>query len=191
MSFNDPSLAHVLDSEYVDLCILFKIEFASETMYLAMQNVGFTDLNGQEWRAANSSIISFDDFPLGAKATAQKRTYNVALPDTATSNRLISMESEYRGRRITQLIQFFTPDRTPILTPQFLATHIMDLAKPIVDAKGQASISLDCEGLFTGKNFSPNGLLTDTDQKARHAGDEGLNWVKALQRGVVLEIPPA
>ena len=189
MSFNDPEIAPYLDGEFVKVAMLFKIELASGTLFYALQNTPFTDTTGQVWEPANADVITFDDFPLMNEAIAQKRTYRIALGDASLGNRIVSSEAEYRGRKITQFMQILAPDRTPVSTPKFLHVGFMDVATVSVSA-GNATLSITCEGLFTAKDKTPYGFLTDADQKARHTGDRGLERVTNLQKGVTVPWPP-
>lgn len=189
MSFNDPLITPILDGEFVRLAMLAKVELASETLYYVLRNAPLTDINGQVWQAANGDVVTVDDFPLTNSALAQKRTYKIALGDMALGNQIVASEAEYRGRKITQFLQILDADGSPVSTPKFLHVGFMDVASVSV-AAGQATLSLTCEGLFTVKDKTPFGLLTDTDQKARYSDDRGLERVANLQKGVVIPWPP-
>ncbi|MEO0343012.1 MAG: hypothetical protein AAF198_06200 [Pseudomonadota bacterium] len=184
--------AGYLDAEQVALTVLFKIEFTSQTYHLACRNTGITDLTGQYWEPANSSIISYEDFMTGASLAASKRTYTLSLPDSVFGNKLVSQESEYRGRSLSQYMQILDFDTdAPVGPTHFLHTGFMDSVSSTLSPDGTAVLSVTAEGPLSYKNRSSYGLLTDTDQKARYSDDEGLDRVKELSLGVTVVWPPA
>jgi len=191
MTFNTPEILPYLDKETVRLCILYEVELKSGTLRFAMQTLDLVDNNGVTWAAAEAGVISFSDFPLAASAAAQKRSYTIALGELSLGNSFAMQEDEFRGRKLTQYMQIFAEDWTPLGVPVFLHTGIMDIFTPSINGDGQAVGTLDCESLFAVKNRSPFALLTDTDQRARYPDDAGLDEVKLIERGIVLDYPPS
>ena len=184
-------LEEELSAESLGIAILFQIEFLSETLYLALQNTGFTDNNGQVWQPADGGLVSYDDFPGGSNLAASKRTYTLQIPDLVFGNKLVAQESEYRGRKITQFFQLFSNEGAPLSTPRFLHVGFMDVVTASFDGSGSSQLTVTAEGPLAYKNKTAYGLLTDTDQKARHPGDKALDRVKDLAKGISLAWPPS
>lgn len=92
---------------------------------------------------------------------------------TAVSNRTIVVYSQLFA---TTQIGAVGPWQ-PLIPPVALFSGTMSGLTFAADGAQSRMISLNAEGLLTRRNAPPRGLLTDSDQQARHAGDKGLERV--------------
>jgi len=188
--FTDPQVEAMAGAESICLVNLFKIELASGTVFAAESASDFTDGAGQVWQGVKGGIISYDDIVFGEGVAAQKRTYTLSgLSDSALAASFIDMEAEYRGRKISQLVQLCLPDGQPVNVPLVLSVMVMDKLTFSISSGGGARLVLSSETQFAIKNRSVLGFYTDTDQRSRYTDDAGLDLVKALSRGEAVRWP--
>lgn len=81
-------------------------------------------------------------------------------------------------------------DRGQPLGPPF-AVFTGQMKKLRYSGEGLSSrtISLECEGLFVGRNAPPRGRWSPQDQRARHPGDRGLDRTSLYAAGYTVKWP--
>lgn len=102
-------------------------------------------------------------------------------------------KAHYVGRLLRVWLQFFDADfqmPAPLDEPYARAAGLMDgmevSRQQRDDGATVRTVSVTASNIFAGRRQSPYGYWTDRDQKARHPGDRGLEFVTQLQSA---EIP--
>lgn len=143
---------------------------------------------GHNWMGAGD-IIKISDLEEQYSPVAQPLDFSLAATDEMV-NATIDAEAQVLGRDVTVYGQLFavSPDLgqqawSPIGSPFAFFAGTME--KPSYNFQGlsKAGISLRCEGLFHRRSAPPYGLLTDADQKARHSGDKGCEYMAKYAAG--------
>jgi len=187
--FSSNQLEQLLQSERVNIASLFKAEFASGDFHCSEVLTGFTDNDGQFWPGLREGVLSFQDISFTKGLTAEKRVYTLDAVTAGISISLVGDQDEYRWRPISQYIQFFADDGTPVNKPALMHVGLMDKAEFSMTPGGLAKLSITTESDLVRKNGSTSGYYTAADQNARWPGDRGLERVKLLSLGETVRWP--
>jgi hypothetical protein len=146
---------------------------------------GFGDLDhaGHIWQGTGD-LISISDLTTDYQMSADPVTFSMAA--TADLVALVkTSKTAVRGRSVIVYAQLFMTQAQdaavgpwqPLGAPMALFSGTMGPMTYAKEGPGNRQISLQCEGIWARRNAPPRGLLTDSDQQARHPGDEGLERV--------------
>ena len=193
--FNDAAVEAATSADSVHMAELFEIDFESGVKRFTTELVPFTDLNGNTWlpksaqggkdilEASGYSQVS-DGMP------ANQTTYKISLSDEGAADLFLdALETEYRGRAITTLVQFFDEKSNPIGSPVSFPPSFMDHLSVEWDPNGGASVTMTCEGLFALRNAPRYGYVNDQDQKSNFPDDRGLERQHLARRDTHYQWP--
>lgn len=155
---------------------------------------GFGDIEvaGNRWQGLGD-LISVSEIETSYQLSAEKVTFEVA----ATAEMLalaLASKSRVRDRAVTIYLQLFALDDlsvsgtgfetgSPLGAPLALFTGTMQRMPWSAEGSDDRRITIEAEGLFFRRNAPPRGRWTDPDQKARHAGDRGLERLPLYANG--------
>lgn len=192
---NPDEVEAALRSEAVHSILLLEMRFASGTVYLSNALLPFTDSYwGYTWEGAGN-VTAIGDVEGGPGNLAPYREYALGLPWSVLDSdeigvngmgripQLIGNPSEYVNRAAIlyeQVRSNTTTDRhgrpKAVGIPTAIHFGIMDRVQASYSAQA-AIITLSVEGPLARKGAPIYGNLTPRDQKRRHTGDKGLDYV--------------
>lgn len=190
MSLYSPAAQVALKQPSVLVTIGVKFYFDDGPQYYLRSSEPRRDPDGIVWKAG-SAIVNIDGLQFGVG----RRTQPVSLVMNGLPKAMLDAElsvvteesfyafalaqaQEARGRRIEFFQHHFNADWSYIEPPTSLGLYVMDRLTPAFDGEAQtASIKLTAEPLSISKFRAPNMYLDRRDQRARHPGDGGLDFV--------------
>ena len=192
----DPdAIVAALSDEVVHYALLAELRFLSGTVYLSNQQGEFTDaLWGNTWRGLGD-LVGMSDVSGGPDDLAPYREYLLGIPydllsdesePTRASARipaLIGNPGEYRNREAILYLQMFSTVTEDAHGRPAMIGHPIALDVSLMSdvswsySPDLAVLKLKVEGLLSRKGAPLYGFLTDRNQKNRHPGDNGLNYV--------------
>lgn len=167
----------IIESPSIALVLFAKFEFDRGNMTRRFnKGVGTRVINGEKWQGFESpeqlQLISIGDImhPKVNVATATEITLcgvtREFLKQVKLDTRMIY------GSKVTFYTQAYDTDTyQPKGNFVQISTGICGRPKMMRDASGLRQLTIVVEGEEYNKNFSPGGLLSDADQKARYPGD--------------------
>ena len=104
----------------------------------------------------------------------------IAAADELLRLALIEFRTEAMDRELSLYLQFLNYEAdAPLGLPWKLRDGIMRGASLTVDTNAQ-NLIIKCDTLSSRRSRPAYGMLTDRDQKARHPGDRGLEFVHTI-----------
>lgn len=188
-----PEIERRLRAGAVSLALLARFEFAGGAARLCNWSVPVTDgRDGLEWLPLRARV-GWRDVEGGERNLAPLRIYYMTVPVSIARAFAadpgpfpdLSDKSEYQGRAAELALQLMgtaAPDTgraRPLGYPNVLHAGVMDRIKVKV-GREEVVHELHVEGVLARKRVPGNGLLTPRDQKARHPGDLGLDYVTEI-----------
>lgn len=168
--------------------VLVALAFASATMRV---HTGFGDLvaGAQTWSGVGD-LVSISGLEQTTQGEAGQATFTVSgVSATLIASAQSESGAEYRQRPITVYLQFFdVATDAAIGSPVAIWTGLMDnmrIARSNGDDGPVRTITLTAETLFQDRARPSYGSYSDSDQKARFAGDKGCERVAGLVDTVV------
>jgi hypothetical protein len=139
---------------------------------------GQIEVAGELWDG-DGGMASISEIGAAIGDSAQPLTIDVSGVDQQFMALAASEVNLVRGRPINISIAFFSESGLLLDSPASLYTGEMQAIKPSKTVMSR-SLSLLCEGIFSDRGMTPNGLLSDRDQKSRHIGDTGMEFMSSL-----------
>lgn len=147
---------------------------------------GDLDVGGHRWLGVGD-LIDISPIETTYSVSAEQVTFQMAATAELVALSLAS-RARVRDRAVRVYLQYFLLGESFLYgDDQILVESGQPLASPLsifsgtmqgmpweMNGPNSRSISLECEGLFFRRNAAPRGRWTDADQKARWAGDRGL-----------------
>jgi hypothetical protein len=164
--------------------------------YGELFDVGFTSGVGYYWDGFGplvayshtylgaANVVARSEIPVGIDDEAGDLTLTMSGVDATILNMVRASEAEIYGRALVIWGQFFGEDLQPSGARWQIFSGIMDVPTYSVGAFDARSIVIPCEGEWTDRNAARHSLFSDKDQKARFAGDRGLEYVYRYTLGV-------
>jgi hypothetical protein len=177
----------VLKAEVISLALLFEFDFVSGVVRLSNMNIPFTDPQGNIWEGLGE-LVQSPSFGGGVDELASYVEYELAIPKEFTEGadalsksipEVLRNKSEYVNRKATMYACVVDEHGNAVGVPFALTTGLMDKAVGSISLTS-SHLKLTVESPFTTKVRPTKGRLTDADQRARHSGDKGLEFVSDL-----------
>lgn len=177
-SFN-PVIAHIQAGGRAGLCWLIHAEFGDGDMR-AWPGVGDLVTGGETWTGTNGTV-EIPGLQLELGFIASKLDITLSGVNPAFQTRAENNKTLVQSRTITIFLQGLSQDDwQPLGDPVAVWTGLMDIMK-YSGTVDRASITLSCETPFVTRNKPRGAYYTDADQKRRYPGDEGCEFVSALE----------
>ena len=161
---------------------LFDVGFTSGAAYY-WDGFGPLTCYGHTYLGA-ANVVARSEIPFGVDDEAGDLTLTMSGVDATILNMVRAEEAEIYGRPLVIWGQFFGEDLQPSGTRWQLFNGTMDVPTYSAGSVGERSITIPCEGEWTDRNSPRHSLFSDKDQKARFAGDRGLEYVYRYTLGV-------
>lgn len=151
---------------------------------------GFGDLTtgGHTWKGLGD-LISISEITTSYDLSARQVTFTLAAT-TEMVNVALAAKTMVRDRPVTVWMQLFAveeesgvPRGQPLGSPFVMYSGIMTRMPWSATGPDQRTLQVEAEGIFFRRNAPPRGLWTDSDQKARHPGDKGLERLPLYSAG--------
>ena len=181
---SDTELISLMQAESVRSAWLLFLDFKDDPTRV-WEGVGTLKTNdANTWSGIGElGSISGLEQTLNGSAPVARLALSGVDPDLVTVTK--NAADQIKGRDVTVYGQFFDDDAKPLGSPFSLWSGVMDQLTYSMSGEGPRTISVTAEGLFTRRGRPAFGLLTDRDQKARFAGDRGLEFVGSLANKTV------
>lgn len=192
MGFFPDTIAAALAGQKVEVALLARFEFATETLRLWRGYGELQTNDGHTWQGLGA-LGDVSGIEQAVNGEAPQATFNLSGVD-AEVQRLTRDEwvAEAKGRRAVVLLQFFgVPDEAdpdnqrPLDLPYPVwGGRCMTPTFPIT-AEGERSVQIACESIFSLRSRPQYAMNTDRDQQRRFPGDRGFEFVGSLVSKVV------
>lgn len=181
------ALAAQLRGDTLEVALLSEFAFASGTerlCSLAGPSALITN-DGRAWRpTAGFGEVS----GLGSVADMGSRPVTFSLPradglepEAFDAAAQADLDADVVGRAVRVWLQVIDAETgQPLDLPLALWSGVMSAVRVEWSDIGAARITLSAENVFAEKRKPAFGMLTGQDQRARFAGDAGLDYVEAL-----------
>lgn len=186
MSVFSGAIDAYLSGDTVRSALGVKLDFASES-YRLWTGPGELSAGGEIWHgmAGFGGVDGLEQDSGGGQANAVNLSLS-GIDATLLPAFRENFEAEAKGRRATVYLIFFRgTDDIPTDDPVALWSGVMRQPSITVAEDGTRTIAATCENLFAQRRRPRFGLLTDTDQRQRHPGDKGLEFVTGLKNTTV------
>jgi hypothetical protein len=161
---------------------LFEVGFTSGVRYY-WDGFGPLVAYGHTYLGA-ANVVARSEIPFGVDDEAGDLTLTMSGVDAALLALVRAEEAEIYGRPLTIWGQFFNEDLQPSGDRWQLFQGTMDVPTYSAGNVGERSITIPCEGEWTGRNTARHSLFSDKDQTTRFHGDRGLEYVYRYTFGV-------
>ncbi|GAA5073461.1 hypothetical protein N0B44_15565 [Roseibacterium beibuensis] len=179
----------VLRSGSAAAALLLFFDFASGPRQVCNRTVPVTDGYGATWEPLGI-WPTFDDIGGGKGSLSPVRKYRLPVPVQMLRDQLAKLQAmpdlrskpEYQDRTCMLALQLLKPGAgasgtdAALGVPMVLHTGFMDRLV-IKYSRGSLVHELSVEGPLARRRVPNNGKLTPRDQKVRHPGDLGLDYV--------------
>jgi hypothetical protein len=187
----DPAVVDLLDARQLQVAHLVQMDFLSTPVYLWNGHHDLT-VGGHTWSGLRK-LGGIEGLEESSDLTATQMKFTLSGVDANVLALAIGgAREEYVGRIVTVWLQFFDADWQPVGDPIARSAGIMDginiSRSRDSDEQSVRTLTLTAENIFFGRGVPPAGNYTDRDQKFRHSGDRGLEFVNEVQNTVV-QIP--
>lgn len=136
---------------------------------------GFGDLDagGHRWQGVGD-LITISPISTAYDLSAEPMTFTLACtPELLDLS--INAKWRVRDRPVTVSLQLFDMGTKQVLgSPFVMFSGTMQRMPWKASGPTERTLTLEAEGLFFRRNAPPRGRWTDADQRARYAGDKGL-----------------
>lgn len=143
---------------------------------------GDLDVEGQTYQGLGD-LISISGLTTTYQLSATPVTFEIAATPEMISLSRAAIDRVF-GRDVNVWSQLMTTQTVDgveswqLFGPRWsMFTGTMRQMPVALEGDDAASLQVIAEGLFTGRNAPPQGLLTDADQQGRYPGDKGLERI--------------
>ena len=185
MAAFDSVIAAYLKGNVVNLAPLVEFRFRDAPQYLWGGEWSFTS-GGKKWSGTKNGVVTGID-GLDQAATLESSTMTFTLSGVDPDIMALARSEDraaYVGRIAIVYLQFFDTDWQPMADPWALKAGIMGtmaISRTNTEKGSTVSVALPANNIFYGRGVAPAAYYTDRDQKLRHPGDRGLEFITDLQ----------
>lgn len=174
------TIAAAVAGQVVRAALLARFDFVSGTERVWAGEYTLTTSDGYEWKGMGK-FGSVDGLSARTDLAADQLTFALSGVDADLVGIAKNSAAEVRGQPCYVYIQFFDESWAVLDAPFPIRYGIMDQMRYAATGPSTRKITLTAEGIFAARNSAPYAYYTDSDQKARHAGDTFLALITTLQ----------
>lgn len=187
MAFFSPEQVEAFSQTKVQVGVLIRFDFTSQTMRVWNGNQDLVTLDDQTWHPTYGAG-TIDGIGQSGGATSEVVTLSLSgLPDQQPDLLAMALAetNEVDQQLLSIYLQFFDPDWQCVGNPLGMFWGFMQPPKvsrsETTTLEGAVqTISLQAENAFFNRARPPYSRLTDRDQQQRFAGDKGLQFIPSL-----------
>ena len=179
MAFFTQTQATVAAGGRVYLAAMVQFDFA-EGARRVWDGTGVLRAYGEEW-IGSGLLGSISEIEIGQNDDADRMTFQLSGVNPEMVQ-LARQGESVRSRAVTVWGQFLDPDSMQLLDDRWvLRQMVMDTVGYAAQGADQRTISLTAETLWTSRNLAAFASWSDKDQKRRHPGDRGCEFIPTLR----------